>query len=257
VWNNLSSILDRFRPNIWPFFCLENEWSRGKPAVPKVVTKQKCWQIANKKGWIWQSPGLTKAELHKRIEDWARRHAIIVPQEVVRVLLQVLPLDASSVDHELQKLQLLTGDTKQVCLRDLEIISCHNEMDIFQFLRALESPGRETELWTQIMRNQMASQNNWLLPFLALMLREIRLLWQLVSGEDNKVKLPSNIKREKMELAKRLGHARLVPVWTLLLEAETCLKTGERTPEQAFELLMSGLMQIFASRTSQMSQSFL
>lgn len=250
VWGKLSSVLDRFRPNIWPFFCLENEWSRGKPALPSGLTKQRYWQIARKKGWIWQSPGLSKSEIKELLEKWAKNKDVFIPPDVFQSICQLLPLNASVVQNELKKLELLAADTKQLDMEDLRVISFQGEMDIFQFLRALESPGREADIWRQIFRSQMASQTEMLMPFLALMLREARLMWQLISGEDQKVKMPPSVKQDKKRLAQRLGKKNLIPIWTLILEAETGLKSGERTPEQAFEMLMSGLMEIFNPQSS-------
>ncbi len=250
VWEKLSSVLDRFRPNIWPFFCVENDWVRGKPSLPSGLTKQKYWQVAKKKGWIWQSPGLSKSEVKEIIERWAKQKAVFIPPEVFQAICQLLPQDASVVQNELKKLELLTADTKKISLEDLRVISFQSEMDIFQFLRALESPGREADLWRQIFRSQLASQTEMLLPFLSLMLREVRLMWQLISGEEQKVKLPASVKQEKKRLALKLGKKSLIPIWTLILEAETGMKSGEKTSDQAFEMLMSGLMEIFNPQTS-------
>jgi DNA polymerase-3 subunit delta len=90
----------------------------------------------------------------------------------------------------------------------------------------------------------MSSQDT-VLPFLGLMLREARLLWQLASGEGEQVRLPPRVRQEKANMARKLGLVGLARIWTLLMEAETGIKSGQRTPDQAMEMLVSGLLPLF------------
>jgi DNA polymerase-3 subunit delta len=46
-------------------------------------------------------------------------------------------------------------------------------------------------------------------------------------------------------LAQSLGAARLARIWDLALQADKGIKSGERSPEQAFEILTAGLFLLF------------
>ncbi len=244
-WKKLQEPLSRFRPGIWPFICLEKEWVRGKPQLPTSLTKQKYWQVAKKKGWIWQSSGMTRSSLQKHISEWSESKGIEIPSQIFEVLLSILPLDASKVINELEKLELYVQDKKLISSEDLEVISVYNDMDIFAFLKSLQTKNQGLQVWRKIFQNQLGANTDMILPFLALILREARILWQLSAGESDKVWLPPQVKTEKTALARSIERKKLASIWSLVLEAETGIKSGERSPEQALESLVSGLMQIF------------
>lgn len=244
VWKSLHPVLSRFRPKIWPFFCIESEWSRGKPQPPKELTRQKYWEVAGKKGWIWQSPGLNREAVIDAIRRWGSSRGIAVPERVAAAAADSLPPDAGALFGELEKLELYLGDRSELSEEDLAVLASSPDLDVFAFLRALQAGGQDYRLWKKMFRDQMSSQDT-VLPFLGLMLREARLLWQLASGEGEQVRLPPRVRQEKANMARKLGLVGLARIWTLLMEAETGIKSGQRTPDQAMEMLVSGLLPLF------------
>ena len=244
-WKKLSPVLSRFKPNIWPFFCIENEWSRGDPSIPAVLKKQKFFQLAEKKSWIWKSSGINRQSLKKYLQQWSEAQGKIFSAQALSLACDILPLDGAGLKNELQKIELLIGDRQQVHPEDLSVVSFQPDMDSFAFLQTLQSKGRKIDLWKKIIRNQLDSAQDMVMPFLGLMLWESRQLWQLAGGESDKVRLPPGIKETKTRMARQLGQKKLAEIWTHVLEAEIGIKSGEVTAGQAMEILISKLMLLF------------
>lgn len=243
TWKSLNSLLNRHRRQVWPFFCIEAEWSGNKPPVPAAVAKLKCWQLAKSKGWIWQTPGLDQAGLRRYIEQWAEERGIRVRQEFLQRALNALPPDAALVKGELDKLELWAWEGRELGDREAGLLSVEPETDVFAFLRSMQR-GEKLTVWKRVIQGQMATDSASFLPFLHLVLREARIMWQLLCGE--KVRLPAAVKREKLQLARSMGLAGLSGLWSHVLEAEAGFKTGEWSQMQALDILVANLETSFA-----------
>jgi DNA polymerase-3 subunit delta len=75
---------------------------------------------------------------------------------------------------------------------------------------------------------------------------DLRAAWMIAHGEGGLVKLPPWLKDKKARLAERLAEADFIRIWNLILEAELSVKSGERGEEQALEMLVAGLFEVFA-----------
>ena len=245
-WPDLGQHLKGFKASIWPFFCLEKPWERGKPKIPKVIERQKYWGIAQKKGWIWQNPGLTRAALPGYITKWAKRHGKKISPKVLNVLVSLAPEDSTALNNELKKLEIYLGQREQIELSDLSVLNSYAQIDIFAFFKALQTRGQDIKLWTKILREQLIG-GDFLFPFLGLLVREARILWQLATGEEGHVSLYPKLKAQKKNLAQKLGLKKLSNIFELALEAEVNVKTGQFTPEQALEILTAKLIDLFHS----------
>lgn len=243
TWRKLSTSLGQFNPLAWVIICLEAPYDRGKPKIPAAVKKLPCWKLAETKGWVWQSAGLTERAMRGFIEQWAASNSIVMEPKVIHALSQALPQDASAAKNELDKLALAAGESKEITLEHTKDISHDTEMDIFAFINALQSGKTPEKVWNKVISNQAAG-DTMIFSFLAMLLREARILWQLYAGEN--VRLPSSVIQQKKRLATQLGPVRLSKIWDLALEAEMGIKTGERKPEQAMEILVAGLIALFS-----------
>ncbi|UIJ37640.1 DNA polymerase III subunit delta [Desulfobaculum bizertense] len=246
-WNKLSSTLASFNSQIWPIFCLEGGLDKkGNPKTPKTLTKQKYWAVAEKKGWVWSSPGLTRNTLPNFIADYARRNGKDIPIPVRQSLTQLLPLDAVGARNELDKLALAAGDSERITDEHLGIISSEADVDVFSFISMLFSGRSPEKVWKRVFDNRLvSSSDNILFSFLALLQREARILWEMSMGETPSTWVPRNMVGKKQTLARQLGPSRLASVWDLAFEAELGIKSGQRSPEQAFEALIGGLYAVF------------
>ncbi|MFP4671251.1 MAG: DNA polymerase III subunit delta [Desulfohalobiaceae bacterium] len=245
-WKELHPVLAKFRSRIWPFFCLEKEWSKGRPPIPASLSKQKYWQVARERGWIWQSPGLTRSGLRDYLRAWAREKGFRLQESFLSLGLQMLPLDAGQLQSELQKLELLAWDRQELQPEDLGQVSLQGSTDIFGFLQGLQSKGAELKVWQEVLRYQLQGDSDQIMLLLRLLLRETRIMWQLLQGEQPPGPLPPRVKSQKQALAANLGEAGLARLWEILLQTETDIKGGAISQDQAWEILSSKLLRIFS-----------
>lgn len=244
-WKKLSLALGSSNPQAWPFLCLEVAFDKNGPKVAKAVTNLKCWAFAEKQDWIWKSAGLSPRDIREFVAGWASRNGIAIAPPVLQALATNLPGDATAATRELEKLALAAGDAATITPDLAAEIAHESEMDIFAFINALQQGNAPARVWSRVMQGHTNSSEG-IFKFLAMLLREARILWQLLSGEN--VFLPGNVKQNKERLAAALGRARIARIWDLALEAEKGIKSGERSPEQAMEMIVAGLIALFGPR---------
>ncbi|MFW6415177.1 MAG: DNA polymerase III subunit delta [Thermodesulfobacteriota bacterium] len=244
-WKRFHFVLNKYRRSVWPFFCLEGEWEKGKPKIPAELKKQKFWKLAEEKKWIWQYPGLTRQSLNKYLRDWAANREIEISADVLAVAADILPLDASHLKNELAKLELHAGEKNRIESVDLKVLALQPDMDIFSFLRSLQENADTVTVWKQVLQGQLGADSNMAMQFLGLLLREARILWQLKNGEEDKVKMPGGAKSAKKKLVQKMGNPELAGLWSLMLEAEYGIKSGEYSPDQAMDLLLARVVNVF------------
>lgn len=239
-WRALSETLTR-PLDAFPIFCVESPFERGKPKIPKVLSDRKLWKFAKKKGWLWQSPGLTRKDVSGYLGAWSHRMGLTFAPGAERALADVLPADGTALEAELAKVALIADDGGVIPAAAASLVSHEPEMDVFAFLNSAMAAqgGRETAtVWREVLNKQVAG-DSMLFGFLSLLAREARLLGQLLAGEE--VKLPPFVVSKKEGLARRLGAGGIARLFDLAFTAELAVKSGERTPEQAMEHLLAGL----------------
>jgi DNA polymerase III subunit delta len=244
-WAKFVPVLGRYQQRIWPILCLEGEWKGARPAVPAALSKQKFWTVAGKKGWVWSSPGLSRKECSGIISEWTRRNGLTLAPNLQELMLGVMPMEMAALGNELEKVLLVLAGRTTVTAEDLAVVSFTSEMQIFAFLDAVLRSKEAARVWEQVLTSQVGSDNSMIFPFIALLLREARILWQLGTGDAAEVRLPSHAMSDKLELARRIGSRKLSRVWHMAFEAELGIKSGRFSPDQAMELLVSGLMLLF------------
>lgn len=244
-WSRMEPLLAMARPSVWPMFCIEGEWKSGKPNVAKAVTKGKYWAVAQKRGWIWEHPGLSRANIGQELDRFAARHGLGLGPGVKKILAESLPLTTIALRNELEKILLLTGEEKIVQPEHLVTLDAEAAFDLFAFLRSLQTPQGRRQAWDRLLNDPAMASGDMLFPVASLMLREARQLWQLLHGEDSKVQLYPSLKTEKKRLAERLGPARIARFWDLALKADTDIKTGRLRPAQAMENLVKDAQRLW------------
>lgn len=244
-WDSLDKALSALSDSSILFLCLEGQWQRRKPAIPAVVKRRKCWTFAEKKKWVWQSPGLDDKTISGFVNNWAREKGISFDNGVQPALCKALPRDARAARLELDKMELAAGDGRKLNTEHLESIAFTGEMDFFEFMDIMSQGGDPVTLWQRVLTNH-TEKDSMFFPLAASVTREARALWMIINGEENEVKMPPFVRKKKMALAQRLGPARVARIFDLVLEAELGIKSGARKPEQALELLVASLGALFA-----------
>lgn len=248
-WDALGPALARFNPQAWPVFCLEAAFERGKPklgVLSRTLYKRKYWIFGQDKGWVWQSPGLDAKGLAAFVSDWAKRHGHPCQPAEAQRLAALLPADATAAARELEKLALAPGgpmDGGPLTAGVDALAGQEPELDIFAFLRALQDGRKAEEVWRQVLDSP-----DMVFPFLGMLQREARILWQLAVGDAAEVRLPPAVRAGKEQLARSMGLARLGRLWDAALAAEWGVKSGERKPDQAMQALAAALFALFADK---------
>lgn len=238
----LSAALAKGSDTVWPFVCFEVPFEKGKPKLPAHVSKLKFYEFARQKGWAKDIPPLDQKGVYnfaaKEAESLGLR---LSPGDLERIA-PALPPDAGAIRLELGKLSLAATDGKMPP-DALELLNYEPETDIFAFLQTLQGARRPEEVWASYLKDSASASDAGLFGFLWALMRESRLMWQLLAGEQ--VFLPSHVAAGKTALARTLGYGGLARIWDSALAADKGVKTGERSPHQAFEILIAELFKLF------------
>lgn len=228
IWKSLSQILARSAEHIWPFFCLEVSVEKGSFKIPAHIKNASCFQFASKQGWVWYGEGLGK-----HAQDFVKSHAarlgLSIPSDLLGRLCGSTPPDAQSLLNELQKLALLAKDGK-VTLDIMPDGSASLESDAFKLINQIWGNNLPA-VWKEVSNDV---EGNLLFFVIALLSRELRLLWQILQGENPRVYQF----QQKKALATKLGFSGLARGFAALAEAEWQVKSGRFSPAQALEVLV-------------------
>lgn len=156
-----------------------------------------------------------------------------------------VPPDAQAIENELQKLSLLRGGTGDagggaITAAMTATAAWSPECNVFACIRHMEA-GNLAAVWKELSRSR--DSDSLLFSLLALLARELRLLWQTQAGE--KVRLHPSEAGFKKQLALRLGPRGLAEGMAAVADAEWQVKSGRRTPEQTLEFLAARLTGLF------------
>lgn len=238
----LSNAINTAPEDVFIIVCLEVPIERGKPKIAAHVTKLPCYAFAEKKHWVTLVPGLTKNTLANYLIRQAKTLNITLPQSLLNKLIDILPLDAATIQAELQKMALL-ADAKGV-VPDSAHTAIHYtlEGDIFRLLTAIQTSRQTAPVWRQLLEYNQSGES-LVFAFLVTLTREARNLWQLCMGEQPA--MPPSIIPAKRSLAKAMGPIGIAKLWDLAATTEKAIKTGEQSPEQAFDILVAHLSRLF------------
>ncbi len=243
----LSAVLVRCASHVWPMVCLEVAFERGAAKVPAHIQKLPCYEKAQKAGWLDQTPGLDERTFPHFIREEGKRLGLQLRQEEIGILTRHLPADATFAGNELAKLALAAGNSGELPPNFTSLLAHTPELSIFEVIRAVQTGGNATpQAWRKILEDQLGGETS-VFSFVALLLREGRIFWQILAGEN--VYLPSSVAMAKKQMAQRLGYAGIAKMWELALTAEKGVKSGERSSEQALEMLVADMFTLFQTQS--------
>lgn len=234
TWKSLSS----FQPaaDLFPFFCLEGAFEKGKPKIPAWVLKSDLYQKAEKNGWIWLKPPLSESALLNYAREEARKAGLKLSPECMELLCSSVLPEASSIKNEVRKLALIARDA-EITPELMAMDASTPDADAFACSRLLLA-GKLPETWRELRR----SDDSMLFLLLALLAREFRIFWQILAGE--KPPLYPKDAAAKNAQAQKMGFARLSDAFALLAEAEWNVKSGQLSPGQSLEKMAIGLSRL-------------
>lgn len=237
VWKSISQALGHELSHVWPFFCLEVAFEKGKAKIPAMIQKTRCFALAEKKGWVWSSPGLGSG-IASFVKAHAKKLRLVFANEELSEFCANIQPDASAILNELQKLALVAPDGK-IARELLPQSAASLESDAFGLLRKLAANDL-SGVWAEIAKD---TDGSLLFFLIALVARELRLLWQINAGENPRI-YPGEAQR-KRALAKSLGVSGIARGLAALADAEWQVKSGRQTPAQTLELLCVQMDMLF------------
>lgn len=232
-------------PLIWPLLCLEVGFEKGRPKAPAHIQRLPLWLEAEKRGWMDVIPPLAGKSLSAFIRAEASRLGMKLRPEELALLEQALPPDAASISSELAKLALMADSAGHLPEHAAGLVGQVHELGIFELMRSVQQNSNAPAAWRQILEDRL-SGDSLVFGFIAILLREARILWQSLCGPAPS--LPPQIALQKKIAADALGLAGVARLWELALNAEKGIKSGERSPDQAFESLAGDLFLLFGGR---------
>jgi len=250
VWKKVSHALGRPSEQCWPFFCMEVAWDKGQPKIPAHIAKLRCMAFADREGWIWRQDGLNERAVKKHVLQRSNELGLRFEQDALEQFCVSVPPDAQAIENELRKLLLLRNATKpadgepdsgRVTMAMTATASWSPECNVFDCIRHMEA-GNHTAVWKELSRSQ--DWDSLLFSLVALLARELRLLWQLWAGE--KARVHPNEAAFKKQLAARLGPTALAEGFSTVMDAELQVKSGRRSPGQSLEYLAASMTALFA-----------
>ncbi len=237
VWKGLSRALSQKLDHVWPIFCLEVDFEKGKFKIPAHIQKSPCHIYAEKQGWIWSSQGIGQ-NMASFVRSHAKKLGLVFTPADFSLFCERVPPVAQTVINELEKLALL-ADNGNVTTAILPENSASRENDAFGLIRKLQM-GDLPGSWQEIARD---TDGSLLFFLLALLAREFRILWQIASGEQPYLR-PSEAKA-KNTLARKLGKSGLASGFACLADAEWQVKSGRQRPEQTLQYLCAQMFTLF------------
>ena len=239
VWKDISKRLAQVSPFTWPFFALEVPFEKGKAKIPAHLAKLACMEFARKQQLVWENPGLTDKTIRTHLQQRARALGLAFEPTAMNQLAQAVLPDATAIENELQKLALLCPKGQKITPAMLDSGEWYPEENAFACLRALQS-GNWQGIFQEVSRSD---PDQFFFSLASILDRECRTLWQLAQGEDARV--PAFALNEKRQLARRMGPARLAQSMGLLAQAEHAVKSGRWAPDQALEMVLTRMAQLF------------
>ncbi len=242
-FKELSEALGNPNPLTWLIICLEVPFEKGKAKIPAHITKLKSFTFASKKGWIWQHSGLDIQGIKHYIVSKASLLGLSFDSHALDALSVSVPPDATAIDGEMEKLRL-AAENGRVSLDMVGTGSFVPESDTFSFIKQMYA-GNLNAAWREVYRSQHDVEA-LLFPVLALLFRDAKILWQILAGES--VKLYPGAVREKEQQARHLGFAGVAKMFACIVQAELCIKNGERSTQQSLEVLVAELSTLFSKK---------
>ncbi len=251
-WKKISAALGKPRPDVFSIFFLNNGLEKGKLKVPQTVQKLKCYEFAQKKEWIFESVGITDTNFEKILRNEAKaKYGLVLNNDVIAILKDIVSPDYNSINNILAQLSLITGQDGVVNAGALAQLTNYTpELVWFDIINKIEA-GKGAEVWKLFYKASNQIDDSSIFTFLALMMREMRILWKIKANEQ--VFLPSSQITAKNTLAAKLGFTNIAKIISLLCFAEFAIKSGKKKSVDTLEELIKDCIKIFAKDTGQLS----
>ena len=118
-WEHIEYFLAQHDTTLFILFCCEK-----KP--PNYIAQGMLYKNAEKNIWIKQTTPLTRNTLQKIVQNYCKKHAILLDKEALLFLTQSIPLSTTTLYTTLETLSLAATD-RPLCIDDVKNICPYTE----------------------------------------------------------------------------------------------------------------------------------
>lgn len=233
---------------------------RPVPVSCLVMTKmeKKGWEdlaaAVAEVGLVVQFPALTEKDTARWLQERAKRRGKDLSHQGALFMVEHAGRGLHALDRELEKLVSYTGEKEKITLEDVrEVVSPHRTFTVFELLDYVSrnQPGQSIASLRNLLRS-----GEHPLGVLALLARQIRILWQLKDGLErglqasemsSHIKLPPSILKKYMEQASKFTQEDLRRIHRAIADADLTMKSSGTSPEWVLEALVFSIGSGFRS----------
>lgn len=224
-----------------PFSCLVMTRKQKKGWEDLVAAVEKV-------GLVVQFPLPSERDLAGWLQERAKAAGKILAQDAASHMLDQVGIDLYPLVRELEKLLAYVGEKEKITLDDArQVVSRQKTFTVFELLDHV-SGNRPRHSLDSLRALLLAGENP--LGVLALLARQIRLLWQVKDALERglpfaqlaaHVKLPASVLRKYAEQTSRFTQEDLHRIHRAIAQADLTMKSSASSPEWVLEALVFSL----------------
>jgi DNA polymerase III subunit delta len=187
----------------------------------------------------------TERDTPRWLQVRARQHHKLLSPQAASFLVEQLGVDLYRLQNELEKLATYVGDREKIELEDVkEAVTSQRIFTVFELLRFV-GESRTKQAISSLRKLLLAGEQP--LVILALLARQIRILWQVKDGTKRKtptgelcqkLNLPSPVVRNYTQQAAHFSEAELYRIHREIRETDLALKSTSSSPQLHLEALV-------------------
>lgn len=209
---------------------------------------EKLTPAVEKVGRIVNFPALTERDAPRWLQERARRLKKTITPQAAALLVNVVGMDLYRLERELEKLTTYVGEREKIDLDDVkQTASLQRSFSVFELLRFVS--GRRSSRAVTVLRSLILAGEPPL-AILALLARQVRLIWQVKDGLERKMSAPQIAQRLNLspyviknyvDQAPHFTEIELYRTHEAICEADLALKSTGTAPELVLETLIFSL----------------
>ncbi len=243
IWKRLSLALGKPREDVFPIFFINNTLDKGKLKLPVLIQKQKCFEFAKKQKWYFESIGITEKNFAQiLLKEAKQKYDLSLSNDIIHILQNTLSPDYNSINNVLAQLYLFSENGEININVVAQLTNYTPELGLFDIVKKIET-GKAKEVWSFFIKEGRIVEDSYLFAFIAIMAREMRLLWKIKANEPTF--LNNQILNYKTKIAQQLGFTYISKIISLLTFAEFSVKSGKKDPLETFEELLKDITNIY------------
>lgn len=206
---------------------------------------EKLQAEAEARNGLVQFNSLTERDAPRWLQMRARQHQKLLSPQAASCLVEQLGVDLFRLQSELEKLVTYVGDREKIELGDVkEAVITQRSFTVFELLRYV-GQGRSLQAISSLRNLLLAGEHP--LGILALLARQIRLLWQAKDGAarrlpaaelGRKLALPSGVVNSYVQQAHSFSEEELYRIHGFIRDADLAIKSTGTAPQLLLEALV-------------------